>query len=194
MPDTPAPVFTRAPMGARTADRGTQKTRKSDFGFKSRQQNLRLASCRTSSLLEGISRSRGARLEVRDGTYLCVQNSSPGHPFPETKSPEAFVRIIKKEINHSATLEQAKLEGAFDHFYETNFSGEAGYGTRYIALAHEVRLRDTSGIASDSQHSEYGWWMVPDLLKSNRVHENTKVYFRQAASNGNWVAFRGIVV
>jgi colanic acid biosynthesis protein WcaH len=91
---------------------------------------------------------------------------------------EAFARIIKKEINNSATLEQAKLIGAFDHFYETNHSGEPGYGTRYIALAHEVRLQDTSSIAPDSQHSEYSWWTESDLLKSNRVHENTKVYFR----------------
>ena len=91
---------------------------------------------------------------------------------------EAFARIMKKEINYSGTFEQAKLIGAFDHFYETNRSGEAGYGTRYIALAHEVKLQDTSGIAPDSQHSEYSWWRETDLLKSNRVHENTKMYFR----------------
>src|ERR1700688_2901142 len=91
---------------------------------------------------------------------------------------EAFDRIIKGEINYSGTLKQAKLIGAFDHFYETNRSGEPGYGTRYIALAHEIRLRDTSGIAPDSQHSEYGWWTVPDLLKSERVHDHTKLYFK----------------
>ena len=91
---------------------------------------------------------------------------------------EAFARIMKMEINHTGTLEQARLIGAFDHFYAANRSGEPGYGTRYIALAHEVRLQDTSGIAPDSQHSEYGWWTEPDLLKSDRVHENTKMYFR----------------
>jgi colanic acid biosynthesis protein WcaH len=91
---------------------------------------------------------------------------------------EAFARIIKKETSYSGTIEQAKLIGAFDHFYETNRSGEPGYGTRYIALAHEVRLQDMSGIAPDSQHSEYVWWTVSKLLNSDRVHENTKLYFR----------------
>jgi colanic acid biosynthesis protein WcaH len=91
---------------------------------------------------------------------------------------EAFVRIMNKEINHSVTFDEARLIGAFDHFYETNRSGEPGYGTRYISLAHEIRLGDISAIAPDSQHSEYGWWAVSDLLNSERVHDHTKLYFK----------------
>ena len=91
---------------------------------------------------------------------------------------EAFTRIMKKEINRPGRLEQARLLGVFDHFYQTNRSGDPGYGTRYVVLAHEVRLQDTSGVAPDSQHSEVGWWTEADLLNSDRVHENTKAYFR----------------
>jgi colanic acid biosynthesis protein WcaH len=91
---------------------------------------------------------------------------------------DAFARIMKKEINQPGLLEQATLIGAFDHFYQTNRAGDPGYGTRYVVLAHEIRLQDTSGIAPDAQHSEVGWWTEADLLKSDRVHENTKAYFR----------------
>jgi len=125
--------------------------------------------------------------DTADRVLLGLRNNEPakgyffvpgGIVLKDEPLAEAFARIIHKEISYSATLRQAKLVGVFDHFYETNRSGEPGYGTRYIALAHEVRLQDTSGILPDSQHSEYGWWSVPDILKSNRVHENTKAYFR----------------
>lgn len=125
--------------------------------------------------------------DTADRVLLGLRNNEPAKGYffvpggiilKDEPLPEAFARIIKKEINHSGTLKQARLIGAFDHFYETNRSGEPGYGTRYIALAHEVRLQDTSGVAPDSQHSEYSWWTEPDLLKSNRVHENTKIYLR----------------
>jgi colanic acid biosynthesis protein WcaH len=85
---------------------------------------------------------------------------------------------MTKEINQSGLLERARLLGAFDHFYRANRAGDPGYGTRYVVLAHEIRLQDISGIAPDQQHSEVGWWTEADLLSSNRVHENTKAYFR----------------
>ena len=91
---------------------------------------------------------------------------------------EAFSRIMTKEINQSGLLERARLLGAFDHFYQANRAGDPGYGTRYVVLAHEIRLQDISGIAPDQQHSEVGWWTEADLLSSDRVHENTKAYFR----------------
>lgn len=91
---------------------------------------------------------------------------------------EAFTRIMKKEITRPGMLAQARLLGVFDHFYQTNRSGDPGYGTRYVVLAHEIRLPDISGVAPDTQHSEVGWWSEADLLNSDRVHENTKAYFR----------------
>src|SRR5258708_4808449 len=69
--------------------------------------------------------------------------------------PEAFARIMQKEINRPGMLEQARLLGVFDHFYQANRAGDPGYGTRYVVLAHEIRLQAISGIAPGSQHSEY---------------------------------------
>lgn len=92
--------------------------------------------------------------------------------------PDAFARIMQREINQPGMLEQATMIGVFDHFYHTNRAGDPGYGTRYVVLAHEVRLPDISGIAPDRQHSELSWWTEADLMNSERVHENTKAYFR----------------
>jgi colanic acid biosynthesis protein WcaH len=129
-------------------------------------------------------------LIIRDGAnriLLGLRNNEPAKGYffvpggiilKDEPLAEAFARIMQKEINRPGRLEQARLIGAFDHFYQTNRAGDPGYGTRYIALAHEIRLQDTSRIAPDSQHSEYGWWTEADILKSDRVHENTKAYFR----------------
>jgi GDP-mannose mannosyl hydrolase len=125
--------------------------------------------------------------DTKDRVLLGLRNNEPAKGYffvpggiilKDEPLSEAFDRIIKGELNYSGTLKQAKLIGAFDHFYETNRSGEPGYGTRYIALAHEIKLQVTAGIVPDSQHSEYSWWTEADILKSNRVHENTKLYFR----------------
>src|ERR1700676_2214323 len=125
--------------------------------------------------------------DPEDRVLLGLRNNEPAKGYffvpggiilKDEPLAEAFVRIMNKETNHSVPFDKARLIGVFDHFYETNRSGEAGYGTRYISLAHEIRLRDISGIAPASQHSEYGWWTVSDLLNSERVHDHTKLYFK----------------
>ncbi len=91
---------------------------------------------------------------------------------------EAFARILKAETNCSARLEDARLLGVYEHFYDTNRFGEAGYGTHYVALGYALRLADTASLRTDSQHSEIGWWDEAALLASEAVHQNTKAYFR----------------
>jgi GDP-mannose mannosyl hydrolase len=129
-------------------------------------------------------------LIIRDGedrVLLGLRNNEPAKGYffvpggiilKDERLAEAFARIMKSETNLSFDIQDAKLFGIFDHFYETNRAGESGYGTRYISLAHEINLDDTSCIGRDNQHSEYVWWSVPDLLVSDKVHLNTKQYFR----------------
>lgn len=125
--------------------------------------------------------------DAEDRVLLGLRNNEPAKGYffvpggiilKDEPLADAFVRIMEKETSHSVTFDEARLIGAFDHFYETNRSGEPGYGTRYISLAHEIRLGDISGISPDSQHSEYGWWTVSDLLNSEQVHDHTKLYFK----------------
>jgi colanic acid biosynthesis protein WcaH len=91
---------------------------------------------------------------------------------------EAFARILKRETNYDARLEDARLIGVYEHFYDANSFGDENFGTHYVVLAHELKLADASALKSDAQHSEMRWWDERDLLASDQVHENTKAYFR----------------
>jgi colanic acid biosynthesis protein WcaH len=91
---------------------------------------------------------------------------------------DAFARVLKRETNCDGRIEDARLLGAFEHFYETNSFGDAAFGTHYVVLGYEIALGDASALKSDAQHSDLRWWSERDVLASDRVHENTKAYFR----------------
>ena len=128
-------------------------------------------------------------LIIRDSenrVFLGLRNNEPAKDFyfvpggiilKDEPIEDAFARIMQREVNFPGKLSQSKFLGVYDHFYDTNASNEPGYGTRYVVLAHEIVLRDTSSVAVDSQHREFSWWSETDLLKSDRVHPNTKAYF-----------------
>ena len=129
-------------------------------------------------------------LIIRNGdgeVLLGLRNNEPAKGFyfvpggmilKNERLGEAFARLVKNETNLSAALEDARLLGAYQHFYANNRFGEAGYGTHYVVLGYELKLADTAGLKSDAQHSELRWWSESELLLSERVHENTKAYFR----------------
>ena len=91
---------------------------------------------------------------------------------------DAFARILKRETNCDGQIEDARLLGAFEHLYEANSFGDATFGTHYVVLGYEIALEDASALKSDAQHSDLRWWSERDLLASDRVHDNTKAYFR----------------
>jgi colanic acid biosynthesis protein WcaH len=90
---------------------------------------------------------------------------------------DAFSRILKTETNLTRTIENARLLGAYEHFYANNRFGEAGYGTHYVVLGYELKIDHTAALTADDQHSELRWWTESDLLASPDVHHNTKAYF-----------------
>jgi colanic acid biosynthesis protein WcaH len=94
---------------------------------------------------------------------------------------EAFARLLKNETDHGASFDDARLVGVFEHFYTNNRSGSPGYGTHYIVLGYEYEWPPAAVPKPDDQHSELRWWPVAELLASDRVHENTKAYFRPGA-------------
>jgi len=94
---------------------------------------------------------------------------------------DAFARLAKTETDQAASLDDARLIGVFEHFYDNNRSGNGGYGTHYVVLGYELRWPGTAEPRPDDQHSELRWWPVPDLLASDHVHENAKAYFRSRA-------------
>ena len=125
-----------------------------------------------------------------DEVLLGLRNNEPakgryfvpgGMIVKNERLAEAFARLMKNETNHAASLKDARLIGVFEHFYNTNRSGSAGYGTHYVVLGYEYRWPGAVAPQPDDQHSELRWWPVAELLASDRVHENTKAYFRLPA-------------
>jgi colanic acid biosynthesis protein WcaH len=90
----------------------------------------------------------------------------------------AFARLAENETGQAARLDDARLIGVFEHFYDTNRSGNGGYGTHYVVLGYEFAWPTAARPRPDDQHSELRWWPVTELLASERVHENAKAYFR----------------
>jgi GDP-mannose mannosyl hydrolase len=125
-----------------------------------------------------------------DEVLLGLRNNEPakdryfvpgGMILKNERLTEAFARLMKNETDHAANLDDARLIGVFEHFYETNRSGTAGYGTHYVVLGYEYRWPGAAAPRADDQHSELRWWPVAELLASDRVHDNTKAYFRLPA-------------
>src|SRR6516165_1995621 len=54
---------------------------------------------------------------------------------------EASARIVKNETGRAAKFEDARLLGVFEHFYDNNRSGKAGYGTHYVVLGYQLEWR-----------------------------------------------------
>jgi colanic acid biosynthesis protein WcaH len=128
--------------------------------------------------------------DARDNVLLGLRKNEPakgcyfvpgGMILKNERLAEAFARLVKNETDHSASFDDARLIGVFEHFYTTNRSGAGDYGTHYVVLGYEYKWPAAVVPNPDDQHSELRWWPVADLLASDRVHDNTKAYFRPAA-------------
>lgn len=93
---------------------------------------------------------------------------------------EAFARILQVETGLTLPFSQARLLGAYEHFYATNRFHDPCYGTHYVVLGYELRLMQRPDLQLDAQHRDHRWMMPRDILVSDVVHENTKAYFRTA--------------
>ena len=116
--------------------------------------------------------------EPAKGCYFVPRGMIPKNE----RLAEAFARLAKTETDHAASLDDARLIGVFEHFYDNNRSGNSGYGTHYVVLGYEFRWPSAAEPRPDDQHSELRWWPVAALLTSDRVHENAKAYFRPRAT------------
>jgi colanic acid biosynthesis protein WcaH len=85
----------------------------------------------------------------------------------DLRSPGAAATVLKPPV----------FRGVYEHFYETNFAGEPGFGTHYIVLAYELRLRQPLRSLPPDQHDRYAWLTPNEILQHAEVHANTKAYF-----------------
>lgn len=101
-----------------------------------------------------------------------------GRIYKNESLRDAFSRIMSAETCLDLEMDQAKFHGIFEHFHpEQNFMNEAGFGTHYIVLAFDILLTGELSALPMSQHSDYKWQPIADLLDDTLVHPYTKNYF-----------------
>ncbi|HHQ4572112.1 TPA: GDP-mannose mannosyl hydrolase [Aeromonas veronii] len=89
---------------------------------------------------------------------------------------DAFWRLTEEELGVAASRGSARLLGPYEHFYADNFSGE-DFSTHYVVLGYEVAWQGQQDALPISQHDQYRWFYVADLLQDPSVHQHTKDYF-----------------
>ncbi|WP_368164179.1 GDP-mannose mannosyl hydrolase [Aeromonas sp. R6-2] len=88
----------------------------------------------------------------------------------------AFWRLTQEELGLAASRESARLLGPYEHFYADNFSGTE-FTTHYVVLGYELAWQGQQDALPISQHDQYRWFEVADLLQDPSVHQHTKDYF-----------------
>mgnify|MGYP006091057591 FL=1 len=77
-----------------------------------------------------------------------------------------MVRIAKNELN--VELKSIpKFIGVFEHFYDDSIYRDVS--THSVNLAYEYEMEETLNLTTE-QYSEYQWFVINELLKSNQVH------------------------
>ena len=123
---------------------------------------------------------------ARDDVVLGLRNNEPargwyfvpgGMVLKNERLADAFSRLLKTETNYTVRIDDARLIGAFEHFYKNNRFGNSDYGTHYVVLGHELKVPGAIEPKANDQHNELRWWPLAELLASDRVHKNTKAYF-----------------
>jgi colanic acid biosynthesis protein WcaH len=125
---------------------------------------------------------------ARDEILLGLRNNEPakdwyfvpgGMVLKNERLADAFARLLKTETSYTLRIDEARLLGAFEHFYKNNRFGNSDYSTHYVVLGYELGVPDAAEPKPDDQHSELRFWPLADLLASDRVHKNTKAYFER---------------
>jgi colanic acid biosynthesis protein WcaH len=103
---------------------------------------------------------------ARDEVLLGLRNNEPakgcyfvpgGMILKNERLADAFSRLLKTETDFTASIDDARLIGAFERFYDNNRFGTSGYGTHYVVLGYELKVDQAAEPKADDQHSELRW-------------------------------------
>ncbi len=100
-----------------------------------------------------------------------------GRIFKNEKIAAAFRRIMLAELGLSVGFDKAILLGLYQHIYDTNRFEEAGTGTHYVVLAHQIVLPDRPML---ELAASYRWASPEEITAMPDVHPFTKAYFSPA--------------
>ena len=104
----------------------------------------------------------------------------PGGRTRKTQpQPRALRRIAQDELGLSLPDLAWTPRGVYEHFYGTNFAGEAGRSTHYVVLAYEAELSLDTASLPLAQHSGYRWLPGEVIAADPGVHPYTQAYFKE---------------
>jgi len=129
--------------------------------------------------------------DARGRVLLGFRNNEPaketwfvpgGRIRKDEKLAEAFGRIVQEELNIdnelgvSADVADARFEGVFEHHYPA--SNQIPVSVHYVVLAYCLTAsKDDVGKLPHSQHAEWRWFEIQELLGDSKVHPNVQAYF-----------------
>lgn len=88
---------------------------------------------------------------------------------------DAFARLSMNELSIQCSRWQADFLGIYEHFYKDSMFSD-NVNTHYIVVTYILRLNTVSSVFNDNQHSVFRWWGLNEIIESNQVHYNTKLY------------------
>lgn len=90
-----------------------------------------------------------------------------------------FRRLTLDELGQTFDRCQARLLGAYEHFYADSVFADAGQGpdTHYVVLGYQLILSEPQLLEPPChQHEHYRWWPIQDMQSSAKVHDNSRAY------------------
>ena len=102
-----------------------------------------------------------------------------GRIYKDERVAEALARIGRDELRIPLEPENIRFLGVFEHLYEDNVAGAPGISTHYVVLGCEVLQTVTLTQLPVSQHEDWRFLSVDELLASKDVHPYTKAYFKE---------------
>jgi colanic acid biosynthesis protein WcaH len=92
----------------------------------------------------------------------------------------AFLRVTHDELGRAYALDDSRLHGVYEHFYDENFRDEPGYGTHYVVMARILEVPAEWEVVPREQHARYRWASVAELGADDTVHRYVRNYFSAA--------------
>lgn len=126
--------------------------------------------------------------DERDRILLGLRRNKPaqgywfvpgGRIFKDERISQALARIGREELGFPLSADGVRFMGVFEHLYKDNFAGEPGVSTHYVVLGCEVLQRVTLEQLPKSQHSDWRFWDIDELMASGEVHKYAKAYFEE---------------
>ncbi len=128
-------------------------------------------------------------LRDADGRYLTGLRTNPpargawfvpgGRIRKNESLRDALARIAREELGLPIEAAAWTPRGVYEHFYGTNFAGEAGRSTHYVVLAYEAELSLDTASLPQRQHQGYRWLPAQEIAADPGVHPYTQAYFKE---------------